>query len=130
MTRSEDQVLEELLGSQRTGCVQRTLQIGFSVATLGLLLVLSVLIMREIHLSEQEAFEAHRAERRVQVGLTAAHDVQTASAEQFLSFSTAGGPDPCQPRAGAVDLGRCQARVQRTLQDVVHGRFVGVVNVT
>lgn len=126
MTKSEDQVLDELLGSQRTGWLQRLLRIAFSLGTLTLLLVLSVLIMREIHLSEQEAYESHRAERRVQLGLTAAHDVQTSSAEQFLSFNAVGAPDPCQPRGGAVDVAACGRRAGAILDHALQGRFVGV----
>lgn len=127
MSKSEEQVLDELLSSQRSGCVGRTISMAFSSATLALLVVLSVLIMREIHLSEQEAYEAHRAERRVQNGLTAAHDVQAASAEQFLSFGNTGGPDPCQPRGNAnVDLARCVAQIDRIIADALHGRFIGI----
>lgn len=128
MSKSEDQVLEELLGSRRSGCLARIVSGAFSVATLAVLLVLSILILREIHLSEQDAYQAHRAERRVQDGLTAAHEVQTASAEQFLSFNTLSGPDPCATRSaeGPPDPAACHARIDQLVHDAVQGHFIGI----
>lgn len=124
MAQTEEEALDELLSQDTNPTWSRWAAWIASIVTLGVVVTLMFVTMRQIAQTDRDAYEAHRREVRVQRALDSARQLQSISAEQFLSFGTSRGQAPACT-AETVDSPACVALAQSVLADFIQGTFLG-----
>ena len=128
---TEDEALEEILGETRGSLWLRIGGRLFSIFTFVVMILLMLVMFRQSAQTDQDAFEAFKREANVQNVMNSTRLVQSISAEEFLSFGSSnrrGGP--CQalltPTPSSPPSGACVQWVNKKIDALIHGRFVGI----